>query len=151
MSLEMPTVLTNLINRTKTIDIHFLINKLTDESEIKDMMLQLNKMQLQKGELSDGVILPHYSKVSQKVYGKQDIPIQLYNMGEFYNSFALTYRPDEIYFTAEPVKHGVNGDTNLFARYSVNVMGLDDTNLQTYIDKIREKLIIAIKKKLQGE
>jgi len=141
--------LIKLIKKTQSIDLHALINKITDESELHDLMIKLNQMQLQKGLRSDGSILPDYSETSVKVYGKPAEAIRLYDTGEFYNSFDLSYKPTEIFFTADPIKYDDDGnETNLFARYSVNVMGLVDDNLQIYIDKIREKLIKAIRERI---
>jgi len=102
------------------------------EDRNKGLIIQLNQeFQLELGELANDTVLPFYSEVSQKVYGKPNTRWTLKDTGEFYESFqVVNITPEGLTITADSEKE----DKDL-ADYGA-ILGLNDENLQRLIDEV---------------
>jgi len=103
---------------------------------------ELNRKQLKAGELSNGELLPYYSTVSQDLFGKDNIRIQLFDSGEFQKALD-TY----------PTKNGAIVSTSLdekadmlAERYGSDIFGLTEKNRINYVEILQNKMIEIIKK-----
>lgn len=114
--------------------------------EVKRLIIELNtEGQLRFGKLSDGSTLPDYSRISQDLFDKPDGPIQLFDTGDFYDSFTIQSVTKEfIQISADPIK----GDTNLFERYGIDVLGLTDENIEVLNEMVIPRIIEYVKTEL---
>ena len=110
--------------------------------DTSDEANELNRKQLKAGELSNGALLPYYSTVSQDLFGKDNIRIQLFDSGEFQKAFD-TY----------PTKKGAIVSTSLdekadmlAERYGSDIFGLTEKNRINYVEILQNKMIEIIKK-----
>ncbi len=118
---------------------------------LSNLITKLNtEGQLKKGELSDGSILPNYSERSIIEFGKQDIPIQLKDTGEFWRSFEVILTGNGFEIEADSVKYDYE-PVDLLAIYGDDVLGLTAKNLslfnQTLIIKLEETIFKILTKK----
>lgn len=98
-----------------------------------NIISDLNRKQLLKGEKADNTFFKNYSKTSQELFGKQDIPIQLKDTGEFHDSVDTGVFGDEV-ITAGKDRY------NLEERYG-NIYGLHDKNKENYAENTLLPLI----------
>lgn len=103
----------------------------------------LNISQLQRGERSDGVILPDYSPRSVAVFGKPPGPIRLFDTGAFYRGITLVASREFA------VLEGRDSKTEeLQDRYGDRIIGVTEDNRKDFQD---EYIRLGIKEGLQRE
>lgn len=121
-----------IANRFLTLSNNYiLVTTMSQNASLKKLVTDLNtKKQLQFGELSDGTVLPNYSYTSQVVFGKPDVPIMLKDTGEFWRSFEVILEEDGFVINAD----GDKGEVDLFIKYSNDVAGLNEKNMNIFID-----------------
>ena len=101
---------------------------------------ELNRRQLERGERSDGSILPPYSPVSVSM-GKPAGAIKLFDEGDFYEGITANVFDDELRFEGEDEKTPM-----LIAKYGRLILGLNDESLQLLINHIRPLLQKEVKR-----
>jgi len=128
-----------------------LFHAIFTQEVVQNYIVELNtEGQLKFGILSDGDILPNYSEVSQDLFGKEDIPIQLFDTGAFWKSFdVFNVTNTEFFIDADDEKTDENGDTTyLFERYGEDVAGLTPKSIELLtkfvIPKIQQYVIAKI-------
>ena len=122
--------LTELMTNFKKLNIDTIIKKSINTTSYD--LLDLQKQQLRKGLRSDGSIQKNYSKASQVLFLKPDIPIQLFDTGEFYGNLKMELTGDDIKVFSDDDKH------SLQLRYSKgagSIFGLTDEFAQKYTNK----------------
>lgn len=85
----------------------------------------LNIAQLQRGERSDGEILPDYSPVSVMKYGKPPGPIKLFDTGAFYRGIIARANPRALDMDNTDSKRG-----KLANKYGDEIIGLQDESVE---------------------
>ena len=135
--------LRNRLDKFKQLDADKMAYQLTRTGNFQDLVIELNtedqlynKCQNSKGEsLSD--IGGDYSPVTIEISKRKGRPkksassINLYDTGDFYNSFRVTPFVGGFDIDADPIKD----DTNLFSEWGDDIVGLNEQNL----DKIRQE------------
>jgi hypothetical protein len=131
------------LDKFKQLDADKMAYQLTRTGNFQDLVVELNtKDQLyNKGEDSKGERLSDiggdYSPVTMQIAEDNFRPkkskkdINLYDTGDFYNSFRVTPFVGGFDIDADPIKD----DTNLFSEWGVDIVGLNEQNL----DKIRQE------------
>lgn len=140
----------------------------TNQNEVFKETMQRNKSlsklitklntenQLKYGKLSDDTILPNYSQRSIEEFGKQNIPIQLKDTGEFWKSFNVTLTDDGFEIDGQSIKYDYEPIdlVDLVDYYGLkgeNIYGLNSENLslfnQTLIIKLEETIKKILSKK----
>lgn len=77
-----------LYNKIKTLNIDKVINQALRNTA--DDLEDVNRERMSDGVLADGQVLPHYSYISQTVYGYPDIPIAQKATGAFQAAIKVT-------------------------------------------------------------
>ena len=65
-------------------------------SKTKSDLEDINRERMLSGRLRDGQVLPHYSEISQSVYGYPNIPIALKDTGAFQEAIFVEVQGDKI-------------------------------------------------------
>ena len=104
------------------------------ETQFEIIRLNTQDQLFDDGIRSDSKSLPDYSNTSVNVYGKRAGHIQLYNTGEFYQSFVVKVDKSGIDIVADTQKE----DTDLSKKYGNEILGLTDENLGL----LREMLVL---------
>lgn len=103
--------------------------------ERSELIEELNRQQLSRGERSDNSILPNYSPFSVEL-GKPSGPIQLFDEGDFYEGINANIFDDEIRIEGEDEKTAM-----LISKYGQMILGLTEENKQILIEAIRPLVI----------
>ena len=117
------------------------------DSDMEELIIDLNQEQLYKeGEDSEGQSLGKYSPYTIKIKQSKGQPtshITLYDTGEFYESFKVTYKGGELILDA----NGQKDDTNLFTEYGDDILGLNDKNMSIFINELIKKVVFYLRNK----
>lgn len=115
--------------RNLTLDMPLLVKEVIEENEtlIEDMVI----FQLQRGERGDGLILPNYSIVSVRVYGKPPGPIKLFDTGAFYRGIKVKPFENRFELIGQDEK-----TEELEARFGTEIIMLQEDNRQHLIWEI---------------
>lgn len=124
------------LNRTKLHVVILLREILIEQSSFIE---ELNRKQLERGQRSDGSILPNYSPNSV-LMGKPQGPIRLFDEGDFYEGIEANVFDDSILFDGEDPKTPM-----LIQRYGEMILGLTDESLNILISRIKPILAIRLK------
>lgn len=115
------------------------------EDSFKDndsIVEDLNISQLQRGERSDGVILPDYSPRSVQEFGKPPGPIRLFDTGAFYRGITLTAASDAATLSGRDRK-----TRELQDDYGDEIIGLTEENKKIFRDEyLKIDILDTIKK-----
>jgi len=105
------------------------------KAESQKYAIYLNQQnQLRAGRLSNGDLLPFYSKVSQSKYGKPNSRWTLYDTGYFYSSMEVENVTDQ-YFTLNA--DGAKPDGRDWTEYAGgNVLGLTSDSMDQLVRTI---------------
>lgn len=123
--------------------VHEVLNELSPE------IIRLNKLQLEKGERSDGSFLREYSSRTIAQRQREGNPVKgsliaLYDSGEFWGGFWSIAYNNKLELLSKDVK------TNMLVKeYGDAIFGLTKTNFETIGDAMAEKLKQEIGKFLQ--
>lgn len=131
----------NLILKLGKLNIEVVAKK--NIAATSNIIADLTKKQLRKGELSTGEILPNYSIASQKYFDKPDIPIQLFDTGKFHNSFKIDVGSELLTWVADDLH-------DLEKRYSSDIYGMTAKSKQSYAKDTLYPLIIKDVKEITG-
>lgn len=144
--------LLNLINRVQSLSSGKVFIATFSNENNKKIVIQLNQEnQLKFGILSSGQILPNYSPYSQRVFGKPNSPITLYDTGDFYDSFNINDITEESFtIKSNPIKTDNGFSVNLLNEYGVDVLGLNDENLAILSNKVLPYIREVTLKHIQG-
>jgi len=132
-------VLTQLFNNAKNLNQDRIWILAMDE-EVKQEIIRMNtKDQLfDKGVDSLNKSLGVYSQTSVNKYGKRPGRIQLYDTGEFYESFRVLVDESGLVILADALKVGDGGVDDLAVKYGIDILGITDSNkellLRTFIE-----------------
>jgi hypothetical protein len=133
----------NMCRRIKELSTGKMWMVTMNRPDVKELIVHLNtEGQLRFGVLSSGVVLPNYSRVSQDLFGKDNIPIQLYDTGAFYESFRVV----------AVTEHGLSifaNDTQFYDvpltdTYSIDVIGLTEESKAILMENIIPHFVIYI-------
>lgn len=89
-----------------------------------DIIAELNRDQLRKGETSSGASLPPYSAVSVNKFGKPPGAIKLYDTGDFYKAIKPEFAQTSFVIDDTDWKKDV-----LQERYGDDILGLSQDNI----------------------
>jgi hypothetical protein len=144
------------LNKFLKIDPISIIREILSDRAILTWIQDKNKEQLKKGLNSEDVKLSdiggEYSAVTLDLKpNKVADRVDLYDTGDFYESIiAKAGVEDLVEFDANPIKIEEDGDRiNLYNRWGKDIIGLNEEDLQELIEKVKDKLIIEIRKKVQ--
>lgn len=120
-------ILTDLHKRIQAIDLQYLVDEALESlKRNKERITKINKEQLFRGEQSDGELMPFYR-------AEPTTRIRLFDTGDFHRSFYLDLTKESIRVWATDYKTGM-----LVDRYSENIFGVTEDNLQVVINEIIE-------------
>lgn len=138
--------LKNYLNRISRIDSTRMWFKVVDK-DVKFEVIRLNtdEQLFNKGIDSEGDSLGDYSEVSVQVYGKRRGHIQLYDEGDFYNSFRVSVTSNEIQIYADDSS---KYDSPLTTIYGEDILGLTDENMIILVELLKENYLKEINAKL---
>ncbi len=119
-----------------------------DES-VLEVVAELQREQLRRGERPDGTEYDYYSPVSQNVYGKPNSPIKWEDSGYFYKHIQALVKPDEIEILNEGTIDEVTGQRiDLELRFDEIIIGLQNDSIKELIQEIKKKYIENVKQVL---
>ena len=144
-----------LLNNVNKLDINDVFLAMWKRNDTQDYIIELNTEEqlLEEGIRSDGSEIGNYSAntiegTSQYEGKKQKNQrydhITLNDTGEFYKSFKVTPNKKGFRLTANPNKD----DTNLFAEFGVNIVGLTKESVHKLIDFIEPMFNKELQKRL---
>ena len=143
------------LNKVLKIDPIEIIREILSDRDILLWVQDKNKEQLKAGTNSNGEKLSdiggEYSAITLDLYpDKVADRVNLLNSGEFYKTIiAKSNLFDLVEIDADPIKIEPDGRrTNLYNRWGKDIIGLNEENLQKLIDKVKNKLIVEIRKKI---
>jgi len=114
------------------------------DSNIRELIINLNQEQLYNlGEDSEGKSLGTYAPSTVMIKQAQGVPtdrITLRDTGDFYSSFKVFYSNGEILIDAD----GQKDDTNLFAEYGEDILGLNDANMSIFVDEVKKNIVFYL-------
>ncbi len=114
------------------------------DSNIRELIINLNQEQLYNlGEDSEGKSLGTYAPSTVMIKQAQGVPtdrITLRDTGDFYSSFKVFYSNGEIFIDAD----GQKDDTNLFAEYGEDILGLNDANMSIFVDEVKKNIVFYL-------
>ena len=159
---ELKNRLESLIIFLKEID-DFISNEMK-KKELKEFILDLNRSDqlFEKREDSRGVnlgsIAGGYSDYTELINQGKSFTYKgvtnvkksgedpfLFDTGDFYKSFFISYNSGLLTIDANPFKD----DTNLFNEYGVDILGLQEENIDKVIDAINFRFKNEVEKKIQ--
>jgi hypothetical protein len=122
-------------------------------TELKELIIELNQDQLYDlGEDSKGNKLwsfspsmpysPYTIKIKQ-AKGQPTDRLTLRDTGAFYKSFTVEVEGASIILDAD----GRKKDTNLFSKYGIDILGLNDQNMSIFLERLTNDVIFYIKEK----
>ncbi len=122
-------------------------------TELKELIIELNQDQLYDlGEDSKGNKLwsfspsmpysPYTIKIKQ-AKGQPTDRLTLRDTGAFYKSFTVEVEGTSIVLDAD----GRKKDTNLFSKYGIDILGLNDQNMAIFLERLTNDVIFYIKEK----
>ena len=136
-----------LIQQLEELEEKLDVNKALDfsvDSDIQELIIELNQEQLYNlGEDSEGKSLGTYAPTTVMIKQAQGVPtdrITLKDTGDFYSSFKVFYSNGEIFIDAD----GQKDDTNLFAEYGEDILGLNDANMSIFIDEVKKNIVFYL-------
>lgn len=140
--------LQELLNKASNLDETAIWFEVIDR-EVQWEIIRLNTddQLFSDGILSDGSLLPDYSKASIEIYGKPDGHITLKDTGEFYRSFVVKVDPKGIEIIADS-KKGTGLNDDLAVRYGIDILGLTEENQNLIADLLINKYIDYVKREL---
>ena len=110
-------------------------------------IIELNQQQLQDGELATGNdITPFYKPLTisiKKAKGQVYDRVTLLDTGAFYSKFFIVYFKDKFSIESTDSKA-----LSLEKKYSPNILGLSDKNIQETIDLIKPNFLERFRKAL---
>lgn len=143
----------DVIEKYESLDFDFVMESIFD-SDLQELLIDLNQQQLfQLGEDSEGRVLFSFSPLQPyapftiKVKQETGLPtdrLTLFQTGEFYGSFTVSYANGIFTFDAD----GQKEDQNLFNEFGIDVLGLNETSKEIAGDFIKDMIIFFIQNKL---
>tara|TARA_R110002020_G_C16321697_1_gene774861 strand:- start:9578 stop:10063 length:486 start_codon:yes stop_codon:yes gene_type:complete len=122
-----------------------LVIKLNTEIQMREEHVDSNNQPLYSNRHESSV----YSKTTEILSGgrkKMGTPYTLDDTGEFYKSFDIILDDSGFTINADPIKLGDSfGETNLFEEYGIDILGLNEDNMNKFINV----LLANIKKTIQ--
>ena len=133
--------LIELAKKFSKLDIHQLINKILADFDIKKYIIELNQdNQLLEGRYNNTYI----SKGGEyKVAGE---PINLFDTGDFFDSFEIRLGEKEFYIDANYYK----GNYSLVYEYGAEIIGLTQESKILLGNLLKERIQLEIKAYLQN-
>ena len=148
--------LKEIANRVIALDKGAILVRIFSEKEAKDIVLFLQKSQLfEDGERSDGSVIGYYSDNTRGYKGLAngwrgksfDNHITLYDTGDFYESMSVkVLKNGDIEISAD----GQKDDTDLFAEYGENIIGLTDEKINELANYSIPVILNLVRQKIQG-
>jgi hypothetical protein len=118
-----------------------LVKTMSENPILEKLAIQLvQKRQLEFGTTGNANFLGNYSAASVVHYGKDEGPIQLYDEGDFYESFEIVFVDNGFFINAD----GQKEDTNLFTEFGLDITKLNEANLTIFIERLIPVLINTI-------
>ena len=145
------------LNKFLKIDPISIIRRILSDGAILIWIADKNREQLREGRNSEDVKLSdiggEYSPItldndSRKVADRVD----LFDKGDFYKSIiASSGVQDLVDFDANPFKtdEETGEIVNLYNRWGEDIIGLNEENLQQLIEKVKDKLIVEIRRQVR--
>lgn len=143
----MADILLDIVRRLERVrnDLPQLLAEVIEEN--KSLIEDMNIAQLQRGERSDGAVLPDYSPTSVFKYGKPPGPIKLFDTGAFYRG--ITAR---IYKNSLDMDNTDSKTAMLALRYGEEIIGLQEENVEAVkFDIVKPGLIDKARKLILNE
>lgn len=117
-----------LLERVKALDTDKVINDALDET--MDAVEDINRERMLDGVKADGKQMPHYSFISQTVYGYPDEPIKLKATGAFQAGITAKREGEVIHESSD------DGKTDMLVeRYGENIFGMGGSYKKQYQDE----------------
>lgn len=117
---------------------------------IQQQVVDLNQEQLRSRHVTgDGTpITRWYSNVSQRLYGKPNTPIQLYDTGATYESIKVKVGSEGATVYGKAIKKTEKGDVDLAAMVGGNPFGIDEKSIQSLRPLFRNVFISLARKEI---
>lgn len=142
------------LNNILKIDPIEIVRKILSDRDILIWVAKANKEQLKKGTNSLGEKLSsiggEYSPITLDINPTKvaDV-VTLYDKGDFYKTIIAQAIIGGLEIDANPIKVEESGfRVNLYNRWGDDIIGLNEENLQKLIEKVKDKLIVEIRKKI---
>lgn len=142
------------LNKWLKVDPIEIVKDVLKEKSVQNEIEKENRDQLLSGENSEDVQLStiggSYSDLTLALHPeKVRNRVNLFDTGKFHKSIKVKLNSDLFEIDADPIKIDENGRrTNLFDRWGEDILGLDDENLQTTINTLKDGLITGILQKV---
>jgi len=139
--------LKRICNNVKKLDSDKILKKVFDNKGVQQQVIDLNQEQLRDRHVTaEGkAITRNYSAVSQRLYGKPNSAIILYDTGEFYNSIKVKSESDAIIVKGDNIKATEHGDINLDGYIGGKAIGLDEKSLSEIRDFVQPMAIEEVR------
>lgn len=122
--------------------------------ETQEYISDLNAEQINKGIRSDGSMMPDYSPISVRFFGKPEGPIKLYDTGDFYRGFftRIDRAKKEIFHSSTDKKTTdiIKGTAAGHLGYGKEVFGLSQPYKRRYIEDALQPELVRLRKKALG-
>lgn len=135
--------LKEICNNVIKLDANRIVNQIIRTPEFTRFIITLNTggQLFDQGIDSLGFSLGRYASYTIEKKQEKGLPfdrITLFDTGEFYQSFELTAKDGDDFFTldADPIKE----DTNLFDDFGEDIVGLTDESKELLVEKLTRKL-----------
>lgn len=142
--------LINLAKKASKLDIHQLINQVLADFDIQKYIIELNQdNQLLEGKNSLGNVFGTYKNTYISKGGEYKVagePINLYDTGDFFESFQIRLGEKEFYIDANYYK----GNYSLVYEYGEEIIGLTQESKEKLSEILYERIVLEIKAYLQN-
>lgn len=142
--------LIELAKKFSKLDIHQLINKILADFDIKKYIIELNQdNQLLEGKNSLGNVFGRYKNTYISKGGEYKVagePINLFDTGDFFDSFEIRLGEKEFYIDANYYK----GNYSLVYEYGAEIIGLTQESKILLGNLLKERIQLEIKAYLQN-
>lgn len=142
--------LKKLCDNVIQLDQEKIYNSTFKNKGIQQQVVDLNQEQLRTRHVKgDGTpITRWYSNVSQRLYGKPNTPIQLYDTGLTYNSIKVKVNNDGATVYGKAIKQTPDGDVDLSKMIGGNPFGIDEKSIQEIRPLFRDIFISLTRKEI---
>lgn len=136
--------LEKIAKQASKLDINKLLQEVFSDKSLQQLILNLNKDQLNQGETPEGDVIGFYRSLSYSLFkdslANYEASFGVVNLkvtGEFYDSLTFTNGKTEFTINADPIRE----DTNLFEKYGEDrILGINEENINIILQQVSKRL-----------